>query len=173
IIRGPLGSGKTTLAKKLSRKLKAEHVSFDSILKKKNLDIVNQKEGCIPVKNFIIANKFIIPIMNQKLEQGQIIIFDGCFYHKEVLENLIHNLPFPHYIFTLKTSLKVCIERDEKRKKTFGKEAAKSVYKLVSKFDYGISINITERYSDDIIKDILTYLPKTNKNANFSKHKNH
>ena len=32
IIRGPLGSGKTTIAKEVARKLNAEYISIDSIV---------------------------------------------------------------------------------------------------------------------------------------------
>ncbi len=62
------------------------------------------------------------------------------------------------YIFTLKAPLKVCISRDNKRMKAHGKKAAQAVYKLVSRFEYGISINATKPI-DNCVKEILSHLP--------------
>lgn len=159
IIRGALGSGKTTLSKKLATCLNAEYISIDEVLEKLKLDIIDTKEKCIPVKNFIEASENILHEAVKKLQRGKIIIFDGCFYHKKVIEHLIQNLPFPNYIFTLKAPLEVCIQRDNKRVHAYGKDAACDVYNLVSRFDYGKSIDVTGSL-EDAFKEITSYLPK-------------
>ncbi len=159
IIRGPLGVGKSTIAQRVARILKAEYVSIDSVLAKLGLDKASHYEECIPAKNFIQAQESILPHIKKALQKGKIVIFDACFYHKGQIEHLIKSLHYPHYVFTLKASLEACIERDSKRKKTYGKDAATAVYRLVSKFDYGTAIG--EKNLDDTIKEILSYLPKS------------
>ena len=158
IIRGPLGSGKTTLAKKLAKELKAVYIPIDSILEKHRLDKV-KTEKWIPLKNFIKANKIILPEAKKLLKNNKIVIFDACFYHKEQIKDLIKNLPYKNYIFTRKAPLEVCIKRDSKRSKNLGKAATKAVHKLVSRFDYGINIDITKPLNK-AIKEVLSYLPK-------------
>jgi tRNA uridine 5-carbamoylmethylation protein Kti12 len=160
IIRGPLGCGKSTIAQKLAEILHAEYISIDKVLKKHCLDKVSPRAECIPVKNFIKANELVLSEVKEKLSKGKIVIFDACFYHKEQIEHLIQNLSTPHYVFTLKTPLEVCIERDSKRKKTYGEDAARAVYKMVSKFDCGILIDANKKTIDQTVKEILSYLPK-------------
>ncbi|NCS71516.1 MAG: ATP-binding protein [Candidatus Aenigmarchaeota archaeon] len=159
IIRGPLGCGKSTIARKLVDILNAEYISIDEILAKNGLDEINPKIGCISEDNFIKANEAIIPHANEMLSKGRVVIFDACFYHKKPIEHLIKKLKFPYYIFTLKAPLEVCIERDSKREKKHGKNAARDVYKLVSKFDYGIVIDVSKSV-DKSVEEILSYLPR-------------
>ena len=160
IIRGPLGIGKSTIARKLASILNGGYISVDDVLEEQNLDKIDEKEGCIPIRNFIKANKFILEKIKNLLENSKIVIFDGNFYHKEQIENLIANLKYKHHIFTLKAPLKICIERDRKRGKVYGKEATNAVYKLVSRFDYGIIIDTNNKTAEEVVKDILSHLPK-------------
>jgi len=159
IIRGPLGVGKSTIARSLAKLLRAKYVSMDLILRKHGLDKAHYKKG-IPADNFIKANKTILPEVKSKLKAGKIVIFDGCFYHKKQIEHIIKSLSVPHYIFTLKAPLKVCIARDRKRKKSYGKDAATAVHHLVSRFDHGIVINTNKKTSAQTTKKVLLYLPK-------------
>lgn len=161
IIRGPLGIGKSTVASKLADILDGEYISMDDVLAKQGLDKVDHYAECIPVENFIKAQESILPEIKEKLGKGKIVIFDACFYHKEQIEHLIQNLPESHYVFTLKAPLEVCIERDSKRKKTYGKEAATAVHKFVSKFDYGIVIETNGKIAEETVKEILSHLPKS------------
>ena len=159
IIRGPLGCGKSTIAEKLAKILKAEYISIDKVLEEYNLDKVSPDAECIPAANFIKANEFVLPIIKKYLEGGKIVIFDACFYHKEPIDQLIQSLPYDHYVFTLKAPVEVCIERDRKRGKTHGEDAARAVHSLVSRFDCGVIIDVTKKF-DDVIQKILSYLPK-------------
>ncbi|OGC82048.1 MAG: hypothetical protein A2V81_02740 [Candidatus Abawacabacteria bacterium RBG_16_42_10] len=159
IIRGPLGCGKSTIAEKLADILHEEHINMDMVLDDNDLDQTDPDEGCIPAKNFITANDIVLPEVKEKLQNGQIVIFDACFYHKEVIEHLLQNLPYSHHVFTLKASLILCIERDSKRNQTYGEGAATAVYNLVTKFDYGTVIDISKSL-DEAVKEIVSYLPK-------------
>ena len=161
LIRGPLGCGKTTIAKKLARELKASYISIDQVLEKHGLDKIPPKEPSIPLKNFLNANKLVLPQARTDLEKGKIVIFDACFYNKEVIEDLIENLKYSHYIFTLKAPIELCIERDKGRKRVYGEDAARAVHKMVSRFDYGIVIDVSDTLEKSV-KEILKYLPNNN-----------
>ena len=54
IVRGPLGVGKSTIAKRLAKALKAEYISIDSALEK--YDLAKTDSDYTP-KDFIRANK--------------------------------------------------------------------------------------------------------------------
>lgn len=157
IIRGPLSVGKSIIAEKLAQILGAEYVSIDSVLSKHGLDKV-EGEG-IPAKNFIKGNEMVMPHIKESLANAKAVVIDGCFYHKEQIEHFIDHLNAPHFVFTLKATVEVCIERDGRRKKPYGEGAARAVHYLVSKFDYGTIVDTTNKTPDDTIKEILTHLP--------------
>ncbi|HRY63175.1 MAG TPA: ATP-binding protein [Patescibacteria group bacterium] len=159
LLRGPLASGKTTLAKKLASLLDAHYFGMDEILEQHGLDQIPPDAPCIPAGNFIQANELILPEAQKLLASGQTVIFDACFYHREVIDHLVKNLPFKHYIFTLKAPLELCIRRDNQRAKSYGPAAAKAVHSLVSAFNYGINIDATGSL-DDTLKIILSHLPQ-------------
>ena len=154
-----MASGKSTIAKRIAEILSAEYVSIDKILEKNKLDKVSPKAECIPAENFIKSNETVFPGIREKLKKGKIIIFDGCFYHREVIENIIKNLKYTHYIFTLKASVEVCTKRDSKRKKSYGKISVMAVHKLVARFDYENVIDASKTKSE-IVKEIISFLPR-------------
>ncbi len=158
IIRGPLGSGKSTIARKLAHALFAEHIFLDVVLAKYGLDKIDSQIGCISLSNFLKANEILIPELRKKLSNGKIIILDGCFYYQEQIEQLIEQLQFPHYVFTLKIPLDECVKRDSKRSKSYGGGAAKAVYNLVTQFDYGIVID-AGRPLGEILDEMRLKLP--------------
>lgn len=160
IIRGPLGVGKSTIAKRLAKLIDAEYISIDEILDKYKLGKVDEKAGCISVESFIEADDIALPGLERKMKAGKTIIFDGCFYHEEQIGHLIQNLPFAHFIFTLKAPLEVCIERDRKRGQAYGTDATGVVYRLVSRFDSGTVIDISKKDIDQSVNEILKHLPK-------------
>jgi len=156
IIRGPLGVGKTTISKEIAKTLKAKIFHIDKILEEIKLDKVDENLGCIPSKNFLKADEFILPQIKELLDKGKAIIIDGCFYHKEQLEDLKENLKnYKGYIFTLKASLETCTSRDSNRAKSYGSGASEVVYKLVSKFDYGDVINSEGKNIKQVTNEIL------------------
>src|SRR3989344_2989413 len=149
IVRGPLGIGKSTIAKKLTKILKAKYISMDEIVDKNLVTNKPDKNGMMDVKNFIRANKLIQPITFKSFKKNKSVITDGCFYHKEQIVDIIDKLkPYKVYIFDLKASINICIERDKKRKVSIGKDATKAVYNAVSKFSVGIKIDNSKKISN-------------------------
>ena len=158
ILRGPAGVGKTTIGKRLARRLRGYHVPFSQILKKHNLHYKGGK--WIPEKNLLKANKIIIPIILKKLKEGKNVILESNFYHKSQIEDLIKNIPYQYPIFTLKANIKELISRDKGRKEKtkIGEKGIKVVYKLVKKFDYGIIIDTNNKNIEQTIKEIKSFL---------------
>ncbi|MDP2683579.1 MAG: AAA family ATPase [bacterium] len=156
IIRGPLGVGKTTIAKKLANKLKAKYLSVDKILEKYKLGY-DIEDGNISQKSFLKTNEVLAPKAKEFLNKNIPVIFDGNFYWPSHIEDLIKKLSIKYYIFNLYAPLDVCIKRDEKREKTYGLEAVKAVYKRSMELEYGIVINTTKS-EDDGVKQIVSYL---------------
>ena len=129
------------------------------MLEKEGLDKIDEKQGSIPVNNFIKANEKLIPKTKKFLSLNKSIIIEGNFYHKEQLDNLIKELKgSKNHIFTLKASLKTCIKRDAERKKSYGKKNVEEVYTLVSKFDYGIVVDTESKTEKEVIEDIKKYI---------------
>lgn len=159
IIRGPLGCGKSTISEKLSKLLPAKYFAVDRVLEEHGLED-EWEADYISQKSFQKANEIITPPAQKILTSGQPVIFDGNFYWQSQIEDLISRLDFPHYVFTLKAPLEVCIERDKNRPKTHGEDAARAVFKKSTEFDYGIIINITKPLNE-CIDEIISYLPKS------------
>ncbi len=161
IIRGPLGVGKTTIAKKLAKILDAKYISIDAVLEKSGLDKVSGKEKYISLRNFITVNKKSLPKMKNILKRSKIIVLDGNFYYKKQIQHLIRKLlRYKIYIFTLKATLPTCIKRDGQRKKPYGKDAVQAVYSAVSRFDYGIKVKTDNKTTMQVVREIYHHLPK-------------
>lgn len=161
IIRGPLGCGKSTIAKEIAKKLKAEYINIDKILDEHHL--TNEwEEGYISQKSFLKANAIVIPQVKKCLKRGVPVVFDGNFYWKSQIDDVIKRLDFPHHVFTLKAPLKVCIGRDHSRKRPHGEDAVRAVYKKAAAFDYGIVIDVN-RPINTCIQEIISYCLSTNK----------
>lgn len=159
IIRGPLAVGKTTVSRQLTRILDGEYVSIDVVLEEHGLDRGDEEEGCIPAKNFIRGNRIIIPEIKRLLDNGKVVILDGCFYHREQIAHLKENLPYHHYVFTLKAPVDICIERDKGRDRVYGEGAAQAVHWLVSRFDEGTVIDTARKTLRETVEEITSLLP--------------
>ena len=159
LIRGPLGVGKTTVARALAEQVGGLYVSVDGILAEHGLDKVEGE--CITAENFIKANDLALPRARQALSESRAVVFDGNFYHRTQIDHLIDALPWPHYAFTLKSPLTVCIDRDNKRPRAYGAGAATAVHNMVSRFDYGVSIDTSEMTLDDVLATLREHLPET------------
>lgn len=152
IIRGPLGVGKSTIAKQVTKLVNGEHISIDAILSENKLE--QFENGYISEKSFLAANKFILPRVQDLLKKGIPVVFDGCFYHESQVEDLMKNLDYPSYIFTLTAPVEVCIERDSKREKSLGADAARAVHKKTSEFSFGNKISTENKTKEDVVKEI-------------------
>ncbi len=153
ILRGPLGVGKTTVAKKLSQALHGVCISIDDILDEYALTD-DREDGYISQKSFLQANKIAVEKAQPYVKKNTLVIFEGNFYWKSQIDDLEHHLPFPHHVFTLHAPLNTCIERDQKRKPPHGKDAAEVIYKKVFSFDAGIPIDATKTL-DDCVNNIV------------------
>ena len=109
---------------------------MDRIVDNPKLVIREKEEGYISQKNFIQANEIACKEVTQLLKKDRPVIFDGNFYWKSQVEDLISRLDFPHYVFTLKAPLEVCIKRDSERSKTHGEIAAMVVHKKSTSFNH-------------------------------------
>lgn len=159
IIRGPLGSGKSTLSEKLGEKFGAKLIHVDEVIDKHGLDQIPDGAPCIPANNFIQVNEIVLPDVKAALANNQTVIFDACFYHQEVIEHVFKQISYPGYVFTLKAPVELCIQRDKERSKTYGEDSARAVYSLVSQFDYGTSVDVTGSI-DDALQIIVDHLPE-------------
>jgi predicted kinase len=157
IIRGALGCGKSTIAERLSKKLNAKHISIDKVLAENDLE-GDREEGYISQRNFKKANEIVLPEVEEALDSGKSVIFDGNFYWKSQIADLIEKVGCDGYVFTLEAPLEVCIERDSKRNKPHGEGAARAVYKKSTEFEYGISVDVTQDV-EKVISDIMENLP--------------
>lgn len=158
IIRGPLGCGKSTISEELSKRINGKYFAVDRILDEHNLT-KDKEAGYISQRSFKKVNEIIVPQAKEILNAGTPIVFDGNFYWKSQIKDLISRLDSKHFVFTLKAPLDVCIERDNKRNKTHGEMAAKVVHKKSIEFDYGILIDVTKPLNE-CVDEIIYYLPK-------------
>lgn len=152
IIRGPAGIGKSTIAKLLQQKLNAVYVSFDEVLKQHQLEISDGRG--ISKESFLKANELVANDASAEIKSGKVVIFDGCFYHKDQLLNLEKSLPFRHFIFDLKASVEECIRRDIGRA-SIGEDAIRAVHSMVSEFDYGAPIFTEGKSEAEIETEIM------------------
>ncbi|MDD4352002.1 MAG: AAA family ATPase [Candidatus Gracilibacteria bacterium] len=159
IIRGPLGVGKSTISIKLAKILDAKPFAMDDILHDHKLDKVDPELGTIPPRNFSKAIDIILPEVKRYLGNGTIVIFDGCFYHKENIIDLKNKLAYEAKIFTLKAPVETCIKRDRKRDLSYGEGAAQAVHNLVSRFDAGTVIKTEGKSIEETLNEILKHLP--------------
>jgi len=153
IIRGPLGCGKSTIAKELSKILKAKYYAVDRVLDEHDLT-KELEDGYISQKSFFKANEIIVERAEKFLRRGKPVIFDGNFYWKSAIEDLISRLDYANLVFTLKASVDTCIARDEERGKTHGEMVARVVHKKSTSFDYGIVIDTESKTPEKTLSEI-------------------
>jgi thymidylate kinase len=151
IIRGPLGSGKSTIAEELARAIRGKVVHLDGLADK------NWDGGS--ARMFLRGNVALERRARPLLVNGIPVIFDGCFYWKSQIRDLEARLPFPHETFTLKVPLSVCIDRDQRRSLTpSGPVQAGIVFRRVNRFEWGFPIDATRPLSR-VVKAIRQHLP--------------
>ncbi|MFH1173700.1 MAG: AAA family ATPase [archaeon] len=154
LIRGPLGVGKTTIAQAVAKQLHAAYIALDAVMVEHKLDLVPKDEPCIPAEQFRKAQAIMLPHIRTALKTKPVVI-DGCFYHKENIDELIGEMPVPGYVFTLTAPVDACIARDTARKNGYGEDAARAVHMLVNRFEYGKNIDATQPVQT-IVQDIVT-----------------
>jgi predicted kinase len=149
LVRGPLGSGKSTISKRLAQELGAEYISIDRILDDRGLWDSGR------LSEFLRANEFAVEQARGFLDKGTPVIFDGNFYWKSQISDLTRRLRFPHHIFTLEVPLEVCVERDSHRDPPHGREATEQVFAKTTRFIAGTGIDGT-RPVEQVVSAIVT-----------------
>jgi shikimate kinase/uncharacterized LabA/DUF88 family protein len=156
IIRGPLGVGKTTVSKIVATKLDAVYISVDAVLSENKLD----SDDGISLENFLKSNEYIAQIC-KRVESA--VVIDGCFYHKEQIDDLLKRVGVPCVIVTLSAPLSECVLRDSKRDKMYGEASAEFVYGMVEKVKVGTyitSTNLTpEESAQAVMESLANRLP--------------
>lgn len=161
ILRGPAAVGKTTVAKALAKSIGAKHIAFDRVMAKHKLDTIEGRG--ISAGNFLKANRLIVPAALRELKSGRRVVFDGCFYRKRQLDNLVRSLqPYKHFVFTLNAPLEECIKRNSNRKKPLRKKDIEQVYALTKKVVVGIKIDTTGKLTRELVEEIKSRLQKGN-----------
>jgi len=153
VIRGPLGIGKTTIAKLLAKKINAEYISLDKILKNNNLE---RKNG-IPVENFLKANDIFLKIVK---DSKKTFIIDGCFYYQKQINDLKSKFPNNLVFFSLISDVQKCITRDSQREKPYGKKSAEYVHMITTKIKEGHEIDNTNLSISKTLNKIMEKLNK-------------
>lgn len=154
-----MGCGKSTISKRVADALKAKHIAMDRIIDDHGLN-AEKEEGYISQASFIKANELAVPEAEEAITNGQPVVFDGNFYWRSQVDDLLSRLHYPHAVFTLQAPLEVCIERDSKRPNPHGPDAAEAVYRKSTEFTVGSVIDVTQSV-DDSVHEILTHLPST------------
>lgn len=146
--------GKTAVSNALAKSIGAEVISIDQI--------ADPDWDGGSVRLYLKANAVAAARGRKALARGTPVVFDGCFYWKTQIHDLETRLRFPHEVFTLKAPLSVCIQRDSRRKVVFGADAARQVYRKVTRFEHGISIDATKdlRLTVREIRSQLPYGPR-------------
>jgi hypothetical protein len=140
------------VAEALAKEVGGQHIAIDRILEEHHLE--QWDEDRISLGSFLRANEVAAQPARRLLARGVPVVLDGNFYWKGAIEDLLHRLPFPHWVFSLEAPLPVCIERDRRRPKTrkgaepragdrLGAEAATQVYRMVTAVRYGTPIDAT------------------------------
>ena len=162
IIRGPLGAGKTTISKELARDYNAHHISIDEILEKFNLE--EWEDGYISEMSFLRVNEIAAKESMMQLENGLPVIFDGNFYYKSVILDLIGRLKeFEGIVITLAVPLEVCMRRDASRRSSLGENETRMVHKKSTEFNFGIEVN-ADRGRKEVLDNISRIIKTKMKN---------
>lgn len=157
IVRGPLGIGKTTVVRRLAEQVRGVPISIDTILDGHGLD--EWEEGFMSRRVFLQANRFAIEEAVPALTRGIPVFFDGNFYWKSQIRDLLERLPFDHLVVSLTAPVDLCILRDSLRTPSYGEQATREVYAHTTRFDWGVAVDASgpvERTVDTILAHLTS-----------------
>jgi len=157
VIRGPLGIGKSTVSERLAKVIGAEYVSVDRILDEPGVEEWDEEAGHYSERCFLRTSELAAERARAILDRGTSVIFDGNFYWRSQIADLVARLNFPHHVFTLKAPVDLCVQRDNQRDPPHGREATESVYAKSTEFDWGVGIDATQPV-EAIVHEIATHL---------------
>ncbi len=130
IVRGPLGAGKTTIARALAARLGARYVSIDELLEREPWD--GGSEGL-----FLRTNRRAATAAARSLRRGRPVVLDGNFYWRSALADLARRLPGPRRVLRLDVPLATCVRRDRARARPYGARAVREVFEKVARVPGG------------------------------------
>ncbi len=159
VVRGPLGIGKTAVSERLAQVIGAKYVSMDKILDEPGVEEWDEKAGHYSERCFTRTNELAVGRTEASIYQGTPMIFDGNFYWKSQIIDLLNRLKFPHWVFTLTAPIEVCVQRDSQRDPPHGREATERVYAKSTEFDWGIAIDATLPV-DSVVREMVSYLTR-------------
>ena len=134
MIRGPLGAGKTTVARALARRLGARYVSIDELLELEPWD--GGTEAL-----FLRTNARAARPARRALRTGRPVVLDGNFYWRSVLRDLADRLAVPHRVLRLEVPIELCARRDRGRPSRYGLRAVREVYAKVDRVRDGLAVD--------------------------------
>jgi predicted kinase len=139
VIRGPLGVGKTTVATRVASELGGTYVSIDSLLDRPGVEEWDGER--ITEASFLHVNRLAAAETRPILARGTPVVFDGNFYYRSQIDDLLAALPFNHAIFSLTAPLAECVSRDRQRAHPYGEEAVAQVHELVGRVSAGVEVD--------------------------------
>ena len=148
LIRGPLGVGKTTVARTVAAALGAGYVSIDRILDEPGVE--QWTDDRIPPESFLEVNRRALERSAGARARGRAFVFDGNFYYQVQIDDLVQRLGVPSAIVTLCAPLAVCVARDAGRATSLGAGAARDVFAMVAGVDAGVPVDATGSVADTV-----------------------
>jgi hypothetical protein len=127
VVRGPLGAGKTTVARALAASIGGGYISIDALLERYRWDGGSERL-------FLRTNADAAREAQPVLDRDEPAVFDGNFYWPSTIDDLAHRLPHPHVVYALRLPLAACIERDRGRTPSYGEDATREVFEKVLPF---------------------------------------
>jgi thymidylate kinase len=146
VVRGPLGAGKTTVARSLATSLGGAYVSIDALLERHDWDGGSETL-------FLRTNEDAAREALPSLERRSPVVFDGNFYWPSAIDDLARRLPYPHAVYALRVPLDICVERDRARPLSYGEEATREVFAKVRPFYREVLVDGT-RTCEEIVAAI-------------------
>ncbi|HZY69352.1 MAG TPA: AAA family ATPase [Thermoplasmata archaeon] len=156
IVRGPIGVGKTEVARRLARVLGALYISVDRILDRHRLE--RWRNGFIAQASFRRSNVFVARAAAPVLAAGRPVVVDGNFYWESQIEDLARRIRRPHLVASLDAPLRVCIARERGRGSNFGVADVTAVYRKAMTVTAGVPIDARGPVSS-IVASIRALLP--------------
>src|SRR5579863_3955730 len=124
IVRGPLGGGKTTVARAVGRVETALVVSIDRILEEEGLEEWDADR--VSLRRFLRANDLAIIQARGNFDARRSTIVEGNFYWNEQVEDLFGRLPCPPLAVRLTAPVELCIARDAGRPEPAAEEGPRA-----------------------------------------------
>jgi adenylate kinase family enzyme len=152
VVRGPLGAGKTTVARALAISIGGSYISIDALLERYAWD--GGSEAL-----FLRTNEDAAHEARSSLDRRTPAVFDGNFYWPSTIADLERRLPYPHVVYSLHVPLAECVERDRGRVLSYGEEATREVYEKVGPIPGEMPVDGT-RAAEEVVTEILSDLDR-------------